>query len=333
MKAILLSNQNGTINRVYSESTIDILSEKTELDKTPYKGDDIKENPEKFKDVKYIFSSWGMPPFSEEEIEKYLPNLKCIFYGAGTVQYFARPFLKKGVRVFSAWAANAVPVAEYTLAQIILANKGYFVSSRFQSKGELTKAAEAMKNFCGNFETNVGIIGAGMIGKLVINMLKMLKVNVFVFDPFLPDEKAIELGVKKCDLDTLFEKCFVISNHLANNPQTKGMIGKKQFDKIMPYATFINTGRGAQVKEDDLISLLESRPDVTAILDVTEPEPPVENSPFYSLENCILTPHIAGSWGNETHRMAEYAAEEFLRYISGEKCLYEVTEKMLETMA
>ena len=85
--------------------------------------------------------------------------------------------------------------------------------------------------------------------------------------------------------------------------------------------------------EEDLIRVLQDRPDVTAVLDVTWPEPPVENSHFYTLPNCFLTPHIAGSQANEKHRMAEYMLQEFTRYLNGEPTLYEVTEKMLETMA
>ena len=102
---------------------------------------------------------------------------------------------------------------------------------------------------------------------------------------------------------------------------------------MLPYSTFINTGRGAQIVEPDLVRVLEERPDVTAILDVTFPEPPAEGHAFYSLPNCFLTPHIAGSLMNETHRMAEYIIEEYERYINGEPCRYEVNLKMLETMA
>ena len=98
-------------------------------------------------------------------------------------------------------------------------------------------------------------------------------------------------------------------------------------------ATFINTGRGAQVVEDDLVRALTERPDLTAVLDVTYPEPAPLDHEFYSLPNCFLTPHIAGSLGNEVHRMAEYMYEEFVRYLGGEQTRYEVTAKMLETMA
>lgn len=291
---------------------------------------DVLKDPETFQNTQYVFSTWGMPIFSEEEIKNYLPSLKAVFYGAGTVQKFARPFLNCGVKVFSAWAANAVPVAEYTVAQIILANKGFFKTMRYTDKSQ---SRAVFNHYPGNFNAKVGIIGAGMIGKLVIHMLKSHKLDVLVFDPFLPEEQALALGVRKTTLDEIFETCQVVSNHVANNPQTRGMLGGALFEKMLPYATFLNTGRGAQVVESDLINVLNARPDLTAILDVTSPEPPLEDSPLYTLPNCILTPHIAGSSGNEVRRMGEYMKTEYENFLQNKPCQYEVTLEMLQTMA
>lgn len=298
-----------------------------------YKKEDVINRPERFNKTEFIFSTWGMPQFTENEIEKYLPNLKAVFYGAGSVQTFARPFLQCGIKVFSAWAANAVPVAEYTVAQIVLANKGFFQCSRIAKTGNRNAAAKFHLANPGNYGVKVGIIGAGMIGKLVINMLKSYNLELLVFDPFLPDKKAEELGVKKCSLETIFAECQVVSNHLANNEQTKGMLCRRLFEKMLPYATFLNTGRGAQVVELDLIEVLKKRPDLTAVLDVTFPEPPTADSEFYSLENCILTPHIAGSSGLEVKRMGEYMQREYENFVQNKPCQYEVTEKTLKTMA
>ena len=286
--------------------------------------------PKKFKDTEYVFSTWGMPVFTEEEIKRCLPSLKAVFYGAGTVQDFARPFLNCGVRVFSAWAANGVPVAEYTVAQIVLANKGFFKTMRYTDRATAQKEAG---NFPGNYNAKIGIIGAGMIGKLVIQMLKYYNLEVLVFDPFLPKEKAKDLGVEKGSLETIFRECRVVSNHLANNEQTAGMLNGALFKTMPPYATFINTGRGAQVVEQDLIHTLKSRPDLTALLDVTFPEPPEQESELYTMENCILTPHIAGSSGNEVRRMGEYMEEEYQSFLKNASCEYEVTLEMLKTMA
>ncbi|MBE7046183.1 MAG: phosphoglycerate dehydrogenase [Ruminococcaceae bacterium] len=331
MKSIFLTQKKENIQKVYSTDTIAEIKKYTELDDVCYTKEDIINGG--FEDTDFIFSTWGMPPMTEEEIAKYLPNVKCVFYSAGSVQSFARPFLNKGVKVFSAWAANAVPVAEYTVSQIILANKNFYPISHYMSKEEISTAKEYMNHIHGNYNAKIGIIGAGMIGKLVINMLKCFKLDILVFDPFLPDEKADELGVKKCSLEEIFSTCNVVSNHLANNENTRGMLNKALFEKMLPYSTFINTGRGAQVVEADLSDVLKDRCDLTAILDVTLPEPPQSGHPFYTLPNCFLTTHIAGSLGYEMHRMSEYMKDEMIAYINQKETKYEVTLKMLETMA
>lgn len=333
MKAIFLSKYADKVFGVYDTQTVSALQALTGVEKKVYCYEDMVGDPVAFADVEIIFSTWGMPKLTEEEIARCLPRLKCVFYGAGSVQGFARPFLARGVKVFSAWAANAVPVAEMTVAQILLANKGYYLTSRlYRAEGQCA-AKEAFARCNGNYGETVGIIGAGMIGKLVISMLKAYKLKVLVFDPFLPDEKAAALGVEKCDLSTLFARAFVVSNHLANNAQTQGMLHYGLFASMRENAVFINTGRGAQVVEADLARVLSERPDLTALLDVTSPEPPVEGHPFYTLPNCLLTPHIAGSAGDEVARMGTFMLEECRAYLAGEPCRYEISEEMLETMA
>lgn len=333
MKTVFLCNSESAFRWVYAEDTIRKIRSITEAEDKVYTKDEVMSSPELFADTEYIFSTWGMPIFTVEEIKAVFPSLRCVFYGAGSVQGLAGPFLECGVKVFSAWAANGVPVAEFTVAQIILANKGFFTASRHMSSGEVGDAHTAAGKYPGNFGSKIGIIGAGMIGKMVIRMLRKYRLECVVFDKFLSDDEAAELGVVKCSLEEIFAECDIVSNHLADNLQTKGIITGELLAKMKPYSTFINTGRGAQIIESELCDVLRDRPDITALLDVTDPEPPIEGSPFYSLPNCILTPHIAGSKGNEVHRMSEYMVEEFLKYISGRTCLYEVTQKMLETMA
>ncbi|MBQ8850545.1 MAG: hydroxyacid dehydrogenase [Clostridia bacterium] len=333
MKAIFLSEKENKLRDVYAPSVVSRLRELTEIDETPYAKRDILSQPEKFSDTQVIFSTWGMPEFTEEEIKTYFPELECVFYAAGTVQKFARPFLSCRVKIFSAWAANAVPVAEYAVAQIILANKGFFTHTRLMAEKRLDDAKAKKADCIGNYGEKVGLIGCGMIGSLVAEMLKSYDLEVCVFDPFLSEEKARTLNVSPVSLDELFASCRVVSNHLANNEATKGMLRYEHFSSMPEYATFINTGRGAQVVEDDLVRTLSERPDLTAVLDVTYPEPAELTHPFYTLENCFMTPHIAGSLGGEVVRMAEYMVKEFESYSSGKPCKYEVSMKMLETMA
>lgn len=318
---------------IYLSETTDIVKVVYDTSEKVYVKNDIISSAYKFKDTEFIFTTWNFPSFTEEEIKEYFPSLKAVFYGAGSVQSFARPFLNLGIKIFSAWAANAVPVAEYTTAQIILANKGFYKTCRMASNGKHREAREEFLTYKGNFGTKVGIIGVGMIGSLVAEDLKAYKLKVLAFDPFLSDEKAEKLGVEKVSLETLFKECDVVSNHLANNEQTRGILNEKLFSSMPQNATFLNTGRGAQVVEADLISVLKQRSDLTAVLDVTEPEPPEEGSELYSLPNCFLTPHIAGSSGYEVKRMGEYMKAEYENFVNGKETKFEVTLEMLKTMA
>ena len=326
---------DARVFRIYHGDCFAALQKEADLEPTLYTKDDVLKDPQAFSRVENIFTTWGMPAFTEEEIRTAFPSLKAVYYAAGSVRYFAAPFLSCGVRVHSAWAANAVPVAEYTTAQILLANKGFFKSCRLCSKeralrDEAKRYAEE-KN--GNFDASVGIIGAGMIGKMVIRALKSYDLKVLAYDKFLSKEELAALGAEKVTLDELFSRCDTISNHIANLPETVGMLRYEHFSRMKKNATFINTGRGAQVVEEDLLRALLEEPDRTAILDVTDPEPPFENSKLYNLPNVFLTPHIAGSSGNEVRRMGEYMLEEYRRGARNERFLYEVTPKMLETMA
>lgn len=334
MKAIFFGNQTSDLfNKVYSPQVQEKL--KKDLDFSPeiIKYDMMEANRKNLTDVDFIFTTWGMPSCTEEEIKSYFPSLKAVFYAAGSVQGFAKPFLNCGVQVFSAWAANAVPVAEYAAAQIILANKGYFQASRIHNPESYPIAHVHSDGQPGNYGGKIGIIGVGMIGALVINLLKAYNLQILVFDPFLSDERAAGFGVTKCSLETLFTECQTISNHLANNEQTKKMLNYNLFSKTKKNFTFINTGRGAQIVEADLIKALKEEPNRTAILDVTDPEPPVNGHEFYSMENVILTPHIAGSMNDEVVRMSEYMYDEFRAVVENRQTKYQVTLKMLETMA
>ena len=333
MKTVILCEVPQHHLTVYAPVVTDRLKTLTDCDCARYGKADVLAAPTKFADTEYIFSTWGMPSFTEEEIKTYLPSLKAVFYGAGSVQGFARPFLNCGVKVFSAWAANAVPVAEYTVAQIILAGKDFFVQNRLLATEDRTAAQARHGGHIGNYRKKVGLIGCGMIGSMVAEMLKIYDLEVMAFDPFLSPEKAEWLGVTPCSLEEMFATCSVVSNHLANNSQTQKMLTYKHFSAMLPYATFLNTGRGAQVVEEDLVRVLTERPDLTAVLDVTHPEPSPTGHPFYSLPNCFMTPHIAGSLGGEVVRMAEYMVDEYERLTAGIPVKYEVTLKMLETMA
>ena len=110
MKAIFLVKDKAKVRKVYSEELINRLDFSEPL--IEYTKEEIVTNPRKFATVKYIFSTWYMPDFNENEIKEYFPVLEAVFYAAGTVKYFAEPFMKCGVKVFSsASTANCVCLA------------------------------------------------------------------------------------------------------------------------------------------------------------------------------------------------------------------------------
>lgn len=332
MRSILIGDPNS-IARVYSEQTLKHLTDEAELAPRVVTHRMLKKGSVETAEVEYLFSTWGMPSLSEEEIARCFPNLRALFYAAGSVKGFAAPFLARGVKISSAYAANAIPVAEYTVSQILLATKGFFRSSALYSRGEISEARRVASSYPGNFSIRVGLIGAGMVGKAVCRLLKPYSIDVLVYDPYLSDNAALELGVQKATLEDIFSTCIVVSNHVPNIPLTRGMFNYRLFSLLQENATFINTGRGAQVVEDDLCRILSERSDLVALLDVTDPEPPRADSPFITLPGAILTPHIAGSSGRETFRMGEYMLEEYRRFAAGKPLEYEITAEMLPTLA
>ncbi len=258
-----------------------------------------------------------------------MPRLKAVFYGAGTVKEFAIPLLEREILVTSSWAANAVPVAEFTLSQILLANKGYWHNLK-----EYASREHGAFHGRGSYGSTVSLLGAGQVGRRVIELLCPFQLRVVVFDPFLNAEEAQDLGVQKVEtLEEAFAHGDVVSNHLADVAATRGLINGARLRSMPQGATFINTGRGNTVVTDDLVAVCQERPDLTALLDVTTPEPLPLSHPLRELPNVHLTSHIAGSLGDEVARMGEVAVEEFEAWRRGHPLRYAVSLKMLEMMA
>ena len=305
----------GSCHRVYNKEQI------AELEKSAGLAADIitKDNffEQDLSDTEYIFSSWGMFPFDEKMFAA-MPKLKAVFYAAGATDAFALPFLERGIKVSSAWTANAIPVAEFATAQIILSLKDYF---RYAREMTCPEARQMPRTCPGVYGETVALIGSGTISTLVRKMLTNYNVNVLTVHS-LPEKRDISI-------EEAFAKAYVVSNHLFNAENNQKCLKKEHFLSMRQNATFINTGRGHQVDEAGFIEAMKARPDLTALLDVTFPEPPEEGSELYTLKNVHLTPHIAGSLNDEFHRMAEYMISEYKQFTNTGTLQYEVTKEML----
>jgi phosphoglycerate dehydrogenase-like enzyme len=278
-----------------------------------------------------LIGHWGCPTLTPEVVA-IAPELRLFAYAAGTVKWQVTDAVwERDIIVTSAAAANAVPVAEYTVAMVLLANKGVLLFREWlrdpNVKVPLNPSA------VGNYRRRVGLVGASMVGRRTIELLAPYDLDVAVFDPFLSQEEADRLGVEKIDdLDALCASVDVLSLHAPDVDATRGMIGAPQLAALRDGAVFLNTARPALVDTGALEAELVSGR-IAAILDVTDPDPLPPGHPLLELPNVFATPHVAGAMGNELHRLAELAIVEVERFAAGEPPLHAVHRDELDRIA
>lgn len=314
---------------IYAEPERQRIAELVEIVGPAQTADSIRQNLDLLREVDVIFSGWGCPTLDAELLDA-APNLKLILYGAGSIRAFTTAeFWRRNITICSAWGANAVPVSEYTLAAILFGLKSVW------QQAALVRAERRFQRLpvAGAYGSTVGLVSLGMVGRLVAARLKTFEVNMIAYDPFVSAEEGATLGVEMVSLDQVFRRGDVVSVHTPWLPETVGLITGDHIASMKPYSTFINTSRGAVIREGEMIEVLAQRPDLWAVLDVTYPEPPPTDSPLYTLPNVLLTPHIAGSVGAECRRQGRYMIEELERYLAGQPLRWAVTKERAAIMA
>jgi len=288
-----------------------------------------REQKEALRETNLILSTWGMPALNAEFL-KQAPSLIGVFYAAGSIKPFATPeaFLR-GVRISSAQGANAIPVAEYASSAILLSLKQFWRHARAARE----RHAWHHLPVPGAHRSIVGLVSLGAVGRMTAQMLATHDLEVLAYDPFASQETASKLGVKLTSLEEVFYRSDVVSIHAPWLPETENMINGRLLRMMKSGATILNTSRGAVINEPELYDVLQERPDISAVLDVTHPEPPRPDSPLHELENVFLTPHISGSMGNEITRMGRWMVDEVVRFLNGDTLKHEVSENHLTAAA
>ncbi|MGL3807684.1 hydroxyacid dehydrogenase [Paeniglutamicibacter sp. R2-26] len=270
-----------------------------------------------------LITGWGCPLIDGPVLDA-APNLRYILHAAGSAKHHVgQACWDRGLQVSTAAEANAVPVAEYTVAMILLANKNVLQLARIVHTKRSSVEPEDHYPRLGNFRKRVGIIGASKIGRHVIRLLRSYDLDVVVADPFLEPGEAAGLGAELVTLDELVAGSDVVSLHAPSLPSTRNMIDARQIARLRPGATFINTARGELVDQDALLRRIEQG-DLYAVLDVTTPWSLPPDSGFYVNPNVLLTPHVAGSLGSELERMAASTVQEALRLSRGEPLQFQL---------
>ena len=278
-----------------------------------------------------VLGCWGSP-FHLLTPEQF-PNLKIVLYSGGAVKGFAEPLklAERGVLVVSARQPNSVMVARFCLAQILLSCKGFFRNTRDCRNHTLRMEHKTFRG-AGAYHAKIALLGMGMVARELTKLLHAVDLEVLAVDPYLSEEEAATLKVRKVTLEQAFSEAYIVSNHLPNIDSLRGLVNYPLLASLQAGATFVNTGRGAQVNETDLAKIAQERPDLTFLLDVTDPEPPTADSPFYALPNIQLSSHIAGIMNNELEMLGNAVVSDLERYCAGQPLLYAEDLSLLDRL-
>lgn len=279
-------------------------------------------------DATVAITGWHTCPFDANLLDC-APNLRLIAHSAGSVKNLvdARAY-DRGLRVINAAAANAAPVAETTVAMMVVMLK--HIPWLLPARGDRSSIARAPVRELRDLR--VGLIGASRVGREVIALLKCYpRLRVLVYDPLLSESDARELGVQIASLDETC-RCDVVSVHAPSLPETRHMLDGSALSLLPDHAVLINTSRGALIDEAALVAEVRRRP-LYVYLDVTDPEPTAPDSPMLREPNILITPHIAGCMNQGRRDMGRMAIDETLRFLRGEPLEQEVTRDMLPTQA
>ncbi|MEU6809909.1 hydroxyacid dehydrogenase [Streptomyces sp. NPDC046831] len=275
-----------------------------------------------------LVTGWGCPPLDAAVLDT-APRLRAVVHTAGSVRgHVTEACWRRGLEVSSAAAVNALPVAEYTLGMILLTGKQVLERARDYRASRAREPWQRTPRTVGNYHRTVGIVSASLIGRRVVELLRPHDVEVLLYDPYVTGEEAAHLGVRRVELPELFARCETVSVHTPLLPATRGLVDRSLIEAMPAGAVLINTSRGAVVDQAALTdALLAGR--IRAVLDVTDPEVLPPDHPLWSCDGVLLTPHLAGSQGNEWRRLADLAAAEVARWASGAGFLHPVRRERL----
>jgi len=327
---IAFVQSKDSLPSIFSQKSLDLLGKMGELVFNDGAGtpEQVKKT---IKGADIAITSWGNGLFTEDILNE-TPDLKLIAHAAGTVKVFVTDAVwERGIRVTGSPKPIGEGVGETALGFTISACKNFYNFSSIMHEGGWNGGSN--KDVTDVYEIVIGVIGAGWAGRHYIKLLKNFDVEVLLYDPFVDEQKAEAMGVKKVDLETLLKESDVVSLHAPSIPETHHMLNAKTFALMKKEAVLINTARGSLIDENALIEHMKAGNLKYACLDVYDPEPPAKDSPLRDIPNLIMTPHTAGTCTNGRRKIGAHIVSELELFIAGKRMECEVTQDMLATMA
>jgi phosphoglycerate dehydrogenase-like enzyme len=288
--------------------------------------------PDLLESVDVCLTGWGTPPLSVTSLGPDA-RLRLVAHTAGSVRNLIPvDAYAHGIQISHAAPLLADAVAECTLLLILEGLRRVGEMDRRLKAG--VPFREAGDVYPGDLlqGQQVGLVGAGYVGRRLIRLLAPFSVDLSVYDPYLSTADRAALGVRSVDLDTLFAENRIVSIHAPSNQETHHMIGAPQLSRLRDHAVFVNTARSWSVDQEALLAEL-ARGRIWAGLDVFDQEPLPVDHPFRRLDNVLLTPHMAGRSLVTLRRQGAAMVDEIEHWISGKPLRYAVTEAMYPIMA
>ena len=280
------------------------------------------------KDADIVVTSWGTPALTKEILDE-CPNAKLVIHAAGSVKPIVTDELwARGIRVCASTRPLGIGVAETALGLTIATLKNFF-----ELNDDLHSTAFRIRNVTDLYDINIGVVSAGFVGRHYIKLLNNFGVNIMLYDPFVTEEKAKEMGAKKVDFETLLKESDLVSLHAPSIPETYHIINEETLKLMKKDAILINTARGSLIDENALYNHVVAGNLKYVCLDVYDPEPLPEDSKLRRPKNIILTPHIAGLATNGKLRIGSHVCDEIENFNSNSPLYCEVKKEMLSKMA
>ena len=289
--------------------------------------------PRLLADAEVLFTGWGAPSLQEAWLDG-ASRLRLICHCAGSVRGIIPPTVfGRGITLCHAAPIIADAVAEFCLTlELMLLRRPHELSSSLRggkSWGEVKSAGLDGHLLAAQL---VGLVGSGYVAQRHIRLLKAVGARVRVADPFLTEGRAAELGVERASLEQVFGESDVIAVHVPKTPETHRMIGADLLARIKPGAILIQNSRSWVMDQDALLRELRTGRFVAA-LDVFDQEPQPADSPFYQLDNVVVTPHVAGATRESYAHQGKAMAAEVERFSRGEPLRYQILAERYDQMA
>jgi D-3-phosphoglycerate dehydrogenase len=195
----------------------------------------------------------------------------------------------KGVVIVTTPFGSTTTTAEHTIAMIMALARQIPEASHSTKSGRWEKDRFLGVEISGK---TLGVIGAGKIGKLVIERALGLKMRVVVYDPYLADEVVRQMEAEQVDFDQLLERSDFITLHIPLTAETEGLLNRETLEKVKPSCRIVNCAIGGLIDEEALAEAIRSGRIAGAALDVFSKEPPDRDNPLLTLEQVICTPHL-----------------------------------------